>query len=85
MGKIKFDPPPPLSLREVLWNRLRWEAVPEKGIASFWKWDTLCGLKVCEWGSTFHGRHMRGLSCPVKPTKVYKGASVLTSCGSLPL
>ena len=50
-------------------NRLHWEAVPEKGIAGFWKGDTLCGLKVCERGSTFHRWHMRGLSCPVKPTK----------------
>ena len=33
-------------------NRLHWEAVPEKGIASFWKGDTL--LKI---GRTLHGWH----------------------------
>ena len=44
MEKIKFYPPPPLSLREVLpvidyTGRL----YGEKAIASFWKGDTLCG------------------------------------------
>ena len=70
MEKIKSDPsPPPIPQGGTPCNRVHWEAVPEKGIASFWKGDTLCGLKVCERGSTFHGWHMRGLSSPVKTTK----------------
>ena len=60
MEKIKFDPPPPLSLREVLpviyYTGKERERKGERG-------------KVCERGSTFHGWQMRGLSCPVKPTK----------------
>ena len=86
MEKIKFDPSPPLSLREVLpvidyTGRL----YPKKGIASFWKGDTLCGLKVCERGSTFHGWHKRGLSFPVKTAKSVSRGKRLTSCESLPL
>ena len=69
-GKDKIWPSPtPIPQGGTPCNRLHWEAVPEKGIASFWKGDTLWGLKVCERGSTFHGWHMRGLSSPVKTTK----------------
>ena len=64
MENIKFDPPPtPIRQGGTPCNRLHWEALPEKRIASFWKGDMLCGLKV------YHGWHMRGLSCPVKTTK----------------
>ena len=70
MEKIKSDPSPtPIPQGGSPCNRLHWEAVPEKEIASFWKGETLCGLKVCERGSTFHGWHMRDLSSPVKTTE----------------
>ena len=57
MENIKFDPSQPLSLRYVLpvIDYTGWEALPEEGIVSFWKGDKLCGLKVCERCSTFHG------------------------------
>ena len=74
-GKDYICPPPTLTPEGgIPSDRLHREAVPENGIASFWKGDTLCLHKVCEIDSTFHGWHMKSLSCPVKTTKsVSKG------------
>ena len=46
--RLNLTLPTPIPQGGTPCNRLHWEAVPEKGIASFWKGDTLCGLKVCE-------------------------------------
>ena len=48
----QLNPPVPAFSEEL--PVIHGEALPEKGVASFWKKDALCRLKVLR-GNTFHG------------------------------